>query len=144
MSRFTNGCGAEDIVEEWAVPDEHTGIDYWRSLSSGEREKFIEQEVEERGIKRPQGYSVSFHYNARVEAHHFGKSHPMKPWRLTLTKQLTLSYGLQYTMDVFESRMATKRELAAFHTEDYLDFLERYVFCPNKLTRHAILTVLQS
>jgi histone deacetylase HOS2 len=129
MARYTNTCPSVfdgDIVQEWAVPEEHVGVDYWRHLHPDKQEAFIEKEVEENGITRPQGYTVSFHYNARVEGHHFGKHHPMKPWRLTLTKQLILSYGLQYAMDVYESRKASKRELATFHNPDYLDFLERF------------------
>jgi histone deacetylase HOS2 len=129
-------CGyleSEDIVKEYSVnpaADKHVGLDLWRQLSAETQDAFIEQEVERNGIEKPTGYTVSFHYNARVEAHHFGKMHPMKPWRLTLAKQLTLSYGLQYAMDLFESRMATKRELAAFHSEEYLTFLEGLV-CPS-------------
>ena len=128
-----SGCGfldAENIVQKYgddAAADKHVDLDLWRQLSPDMQEAFIEYEVERNGIERPKGYKVSFHYNARVEAHHFGKMHPMKPWRLTLAKQLTLSYGLQYAMDLFESRMATKRELATFHSEEYLTFLEGFV-----------------
>jgi histone deacetylase HOS2 len=133
MTRSLVGCGFldhEDIVKKYSddtAPDKHVGLDLWRQLPPETQDAFIEQEVERNGIERPTGYKVSFHYNARVEAHHFGKMHPMKPWRLTLTKQLTLSYGLQYAMDLFESRMATKRELAEFHSEEYLTFLEGFV-----------------
>jgi histone deacetylase HOS2 len=134
MGRSISGCGfldtADDIVKKYVddtAADKHVGLDLWRQLSAGTQDAFIEQEVERNGIERPDGYTVSFHYNARVEAHHFGKMHPMKPWRLTLAKQLTLSYGLQYAMDLFESRMATKRELAEFHSEEYLTFLEGFV-----------------
>ena len=83
----------------------------------------IQREIERNEIARPKGYTVSWHANPEVENHHFGMTHPMKPWRLTLTKQLVLSYGLQYAMDMFESRMATKKELAMFHNQEYLDFL---------------------
>ena len=77
------------------------------------------------GSSVPQGYTVSFHYNASVEHHHFGGGHPMKPWRLMLTKELILAYGLEYTMDLYESRPATLNELALFHDRDYLDFLRK-------------------
>lgn len=81
----------------------------------------------ESGIERPKGYNVSFHYNPEVEFHHFGRSHPMKPWRLQLTKQLVLSYGLQYAMDLYETKEASYEEMAEFHKEDYLDYLSRCV-----------------
>jgi histone deacetylase HOS2 len=130
MTRYGLGCRVweDDIVQDWTVPGEHVGVDLWRKLSSDECQEVIEQEADENGIERPKGHTVSFHYNARVEGHHFGSKHPMKPWRLTLTKQLVLSYGLQYAMDLFESRMASQKELAAFHSDDYLEFLKRYDF----------------
>jgi acetoin utilization deacetylase AcuC-like enzyme len=49
----------------------------------------------------------------------------MKPWRLTLTNKLVLGYGMDEAMDMYSPRAATKEELHEFHTEDYLDFLER-------------------
>jgi hypothetical protein len=88
----------------------------------------------ESGIERPKGYNVSFHYNPEVEFHHFGRSHPMKPWRLQLTKQLVLSYGLQYAMDLYETKEASYEEMAEFHKEDYLDYLSR---CENTIL-HAL------
>jgi histone deacetylase HOS2 len=119
----------DSIIEEWGPAahgsNDHMGVELWRNLSQHQQEKIVENEAEENGIERPHDYGVSFHYNPRVEAHHFGRHHPMKPWRLTLTKQLVLSYGLHYAMDLFESRKATKEELAEFHSRDYLDFLAR-------------------
>lgn len=100
------------------------GLDIWRDLSFTTQDRLIEAEADENGIERPHGYNVSFHYNSRVEGHHFGKSHPMKPWRLTLTKQLVISYGLHFAMDLFESRPADMKELMEFHSEDYIRFLE--------------------
>ncbi|KAI9796200.1 MAG: histone deacetylase [Piccolia ochrophora] len=83
----------------------------------------IQSEIRKNGIEKPKGYTVSWHTNADVEKHHFGSSHPMKPWRLTLTKQLVMAYGMHSAMDAYLSRSATKEELAEFHKEDYLDFL---------------------
>ncbi|KAA8913393.1 hypothetical protein FN846DRAFT_929799 [Sphaerosporella brunnea] len=68
---------------------------------------------------------VSYHHNPLAENHHFGSSHPMKPWRLTLTNQLVLGYGLQDYMDCYATRAATEDELREFHTDDYLEFLQR-------------------
>ncbi|KAH8693768.1 histone deacetylase HosA [Talaromyces proteolyticus] len=84
-------------------------------------------ERQNNGITRPQGYKVSWHANPAVEAHHFGQSHPMKPWRLTLTKQLVLAYGMHHAMDLYLSRAATFEEMADFHKEDYLDFLRQVI-----------------
>ncbi|WPH01274.1 Hypothetical protein R9X50_00411200 [Acrodontium crateriforme] len=92
----------------------------WRD---DELNRKIMENVEEYGITRPAGYKVSFHYNSQVEDMHFGKTHPMKPWRLTLTKHLVLGCGLQYAMDTFEAVSATKEQVRAFHDPDYVDFL---------------------
>ncbi|OQV10620.1 Histone deacetylase domain-containing protein [Cladophialophora immunda] len=83
----------------------------------------IQREIEANGITRPKGYDVSWHYNPAVENHHFGQTHPMKPWRLTLTKSLVLSYGMHTAMDCYTSRPATREEIAAFHKDAYVDFL---------------------
>lgn len=103
------------------TPDEEEENErYWRDQELNER---IMKNVEEFGIQRPKGHKVSFHYNSGVEDMHFGKMHPMKPWRLTLTKHLVLSYGLQYAMDSYEAVAAGKDQVCAFHDPDYVDFL---------------------
>ncbi|KAJ2028525.1 histone deacetylase, partial [Coemansia sp. S2] len=79
------------------------------------------------------GNNVVEHYRPRVAYYmreqagnfHYGKQHPMKPHRLTLTNHLVLNYGLHKYMDVFEPRRATEEEIREFHAEDYIDFLKR-------------------
>ncbi|KIW11682.1 hypothetical protein PV08_10984 [Exophiala spinifera] len=105
------------IVEEYSGPAE-TGSSSTFTLSSK-----IQREIESNSISRPKGYRVSWHYNPAVENHHFGQTHPMKPWRLTLTKSLVLSYGMHTAMDTYIPRPATKEELAEFHKDSYVDFL---------------------
>lgn len=65
----------------------------------------------------------------------------MKPWRLHLTKQLILSYGLHYAMDCYETRPAAKYELAEFHTPEYLEFLAQ--IAPNNMKDFLEATQLQ-
>jgi len=76
-------------------------------------------------IKRPQGYTVSFHANPEIEKHHFGMTHPMKPWRLTLCNKIVFSYGMHRAMDLYLTRNATQQELELFHTEDYIRALQK-------------------
>ncbi|TPX08886.1 uncharacterized protein E0L32_009590 [Thyridium curvatum] len=85
--------------------------------------KKMKRQAEISNITRPKGYNVSFHYQPEMEKHHFGQTHPMKPWRLTLTKSLVMSYGMNFAMDNYTPRAATYEELRDFHTQDYLDFL---------------------
>jgi histone deacetylase HOS2 len=131
------------IVQQWdpsrrpnpqSRPPQPTGAPPTPPLNDSEEEHAerqrtlrdkIMQQVEENGIERPQGYNVSYHYNRRVENMHFGRTHPMKPWRLTLTKHLVMGYGLQFAMDNYDALPASKETVAAFHDEDYVDFLSK-------------------
>jgi histone deacetylase HOS2 len=69
--------------------------------------------------------NVSYHYNPRVSEYHYGVKHPMKPFRLLLTNHLLIGYKLYEKMDIYSPRAATKEELTEFHSEDYIDFLQR-------------------
>lgn len=119
---------ANNIVEEYLSPDDQYVVEdfqAFKSLTSTEKQEVIRREALDYGLEKPKGWNVSFHYNPHVEYHHFGSSHPMKPWRLTLTKQLVLSYGLEYTMDLYEPRPANFNELAIFHDREYLSYLSK-------------------
>jgi histone deacetylase HOS2 len=108
----------ETIIEEYNVPlgkaPERDHAEYYLKMK---------RTAQEMGITRPKGYTVSFHTNPEMEKHHFGQTHPMKPWRLTLSKSLISAYGMNFAMDNYIARAATYDELATFHTTDYLDFL---------------------
>ena len=101
----------QDIVEEYQPQPTF-------SYSS----KTIKETVDQ-GIDRPTGYRVSWHHNPAVERYHFGQLHPMKVWRLTLTKSLIMGYGMHKGMDLYSPPAATKEEIARFHKRDYVDFL---------------------
>ena len=120
-----------NIVEEYLSPDEpyYYVEDYsaFKRLSDEEKVEVVAREAQDNGMEKPLGWNVSFHYNPHVEYHHFGSSHPMKPWRLTLTKQLVVAYGLEYTMDLYTPRPANFGELALFHDREYLEYLSKSV-----------------
>src|SRR5271155_5326772 len=99
----------------------------------------IQQEIERNHIARPKGYTVSWHANPEVENHHFGMTHPMKPWRLTLTKEIVMAYGMHTAMDSYLSRAATPEELTEFHKSEYIDFLSS-VTPQNIATKYPELT----
>ena len=96
-----------------------------RHFEDQELNRKIMQQVEDNGITRPKGLKVSYHYNSTVEDMHFGRTHPMKPWRLTLAKHLILGYGLHYAMDTHEALPATKEQVCSFHDPDYVEFLSQ-------------------
>ena len=85
----------------------------------------VQREIRNNGIRRPKGYTVSYHANPEMEKMHFGPKHPMKPWRLTLTNKIVMAYGMHEAMDLYIPRAATSQELKEFHREDYIDFLQR-------------------
>lgn len=108
-----------------APPTPPTNEQETLDLKRRELEYQIQLQVDEHGIERPKGHTVSFHYNSGVENMHFGRTHPMKPWRLTLTKHLVMGYGLQFAMDNYEALPASKETVEAFHDPEYVDFLSR-------------------
>lgn len=122
-SSHTNGATAS--TRNAAPPTPPENADDIAENKRRELEFQIQRQVDENGIERPKGHTVSFHYNRRVENMHFGRTHPMKPWRLTLTKQLVLSYGLQYAMDNYESLPASQETVRAFHDPEYVEFLSK-------------------
>ncbi|KAI4934454.1 hypothetical protein J4E85_002311 [Alternaria conjuncta] len=125
VTDYAPPSGPSNIVQEYLSPEDPWVANYqdFKVLTDAEKREVIAREAEEHGLERPKGWNVSFHYNPHVEYHHFGSSHPMKPWRLTLTKQLVLAYGLEYTMDLFEPKPASKDDLGIFHDREYLDYL---------------------
>lgn len=106
------------IVKEYNIP-----LDRPSDLENAAFVTKAKRYAGDHGITRPKGYTVSYHYNNEMEKHHFGQTHPMKPWRLTLTKSLVAAYGMQYAMENYTARAATYDELTSFHTRDYIDFL---------------------
>jgi acetoin utilization deacetylase AcuC-like enzyme len=49
----------------------------------------------------------------------------MKPHRVRMAHALVLRYGLHNQMDCYRPRPASSRDMAAFHSKDYISFLER-------------------
>ena len=109
------------VVHDYNFPQRGTTS----TLSLDDR---IMTSIAQNDIKRPKGYTVSYHANPEVEKAHFGQTHPMKPWRLTLTNKIVMAYGMHSAMDVYLSRAATYQELVDFHHEDYVKALKTYVF----------------
>lgn len=117
-----NGKGYHDPNHPPTPPFTDEDRAWYRDQQLNEK---IMQQVEENGITRPKGCRVSYHYNSTVEDMHFGRTHPMKPWRLTLAKHLILGYGLQYAMDTYDALPAGKDQVRAFHDPDYVEFLSK-------------------
>jgi len=112
-----------NLEPEQPIVAEYTPLDRPSDETNAAYFSKVKRAAQNYGITRPRGYNVSFHMNPEMEKHHFGQTHPMKPWRLTLSKALIMSYGMPFAMDSYISRAATYEELNTFHANDYLDFL---------------------
>ncbi|OMJ27897.1 Histone deacetylase RPD3 [Smittium culicis] len=64
---------------------------------------------------------------ADVGNFHYGPGHPMKPHRIRMTHSLVMSYELYKHMSIYRAAPATKHEMTQFHTDDYVDFLNKVV-----------------
>ncbi|KAJ9142191.1 Histone deacetylase [Pleurostoma richardsiae] len=112
-----------DPSTDYSVVEEYVPLGHSTDLENATYFNKCKRTAQEFNITRPKGYNVSFHANPEMEKHHFGQTHPMKPWRLTLSKSLIMSYGMNFAMDNYITRAATYEELNSFHASDYLDFL---------------------
>jgi histone deacetylase 1/2 len=68
---------------------------------------------------------VSYFYQSDVGLYYYGPGHPMKPHRLRMTHQLILAYGLYRKMEVYRPKPASNHALQLFHSEDYVQFLQK-------------------
>ncbi|GAA5996960.1 uncharacterized protein JCM10292_006114 [Rhodotorula paludigena] len=81
------------------------------------------------GIMNPisgeQKKRTCYFFDSDIGNYHYGPSHPMKPHRVRMTHSLVMNYGLYKKMEIFRAKPATRKEMAQFHTDEYVDFLAR-------------------
>ncbi|KAJ3019053.1 Histone deacetylase 1 [Thoreauomyces humboldtii] len=68
---------------------------------------------------------VSYFYHEEMGNYHYGPQHPMKPHRIRMTHNLVMSYGLYNKLDISRPSPATFQELTKFHSDEYMEFLQR-------------------
>ena len=68
---------------------------------------------------------VAYFYDPDVGKYYYGPGHPMKPHRLSLTHSLVLSYDLFQHMEIYRPLKASAFDMCTFHSQDYIDFLQR-------------------
>ncbi|KAJ9050362.1 Histone deacetylase 2 [Entomophthora muscae] len=69
--------------------------------------------------------AVSYYYDNDVGNFMFNPGHPMKPHRMRMTHSLVTAYGLYKHMEILRPSRATKTQMTAFHSDDYIEFLAR-------------------
>ncbi|KAI7826762.1 hypothetical protein BX661DRAFT_171439 [Kickxella alabastrina] len=69
--------------------------------------------------------NVAYFYDPDVGNFHYGPGHPMKPHRIRMTHNLVMSYELYKKMSIYRAAPATCQEMTQFHSDDYVEFLNR-------------------
>ena len=69
--------------------------------------------------------TIAYFYDSEVGNYHFGYGHPMKPHRVRMAHELIVNYGLYQQMKIYKPKIASKQDLMKFHSEPYLNFLEK-------------------
>ncbi|GAA96776.1 uncharacterized protein L969DRAFT_54680 [Mixia osmundae IAM 14324] len=78
---------------------------------------------------------VCYFFDSDIANHHYGSGHPMKPHRIKMTHSLTMNYGLYKRMEIFRAKPATRKEMAQFHTDEYVELLARIT--PDNMEAYA-------
>ncbi|KAJ7655149.1 histone deacetylase complex, catalytic component RPD3 [Mycena polygramma] len=68
---------------------------------------------------------VCYFFDSDIGGFHYGPGHPMKPTRIRMCHSLVMNYGLYKKMEIFRAKPATKREMTQFHSDEYVEFLNR-------------------
>ncbi|KAF4575430.1 hypothetical protein EYR40_004831 [Pleurotus pulmonarius] len=68
---------------------------------------------------------VAYYYDSDVGAYTYGLGHPMKPHRIKLTHDLVSAYDMMDKMHILRPKRATPEAMTAFHTDEYVHFLNR-------------------
>ncbi|GBB87673.1 hypothetical protein RclHR1_14150002 [Rhizophagus clarus] len=66
---------------------------------------------------------INYFYDHALGIFTHGTNHPMKPFRVRMTHNLVMNYGLCKKMEIFRPKPSTIDELTQFHTDDYINFL---------------------
>ncbi|MBW0462095.1 hypothetical protein O181_001810 [Austropuccinia psidii MF-1] len=68
---------------------------------------------------------ICYFFDSDIGNYHYGPAHPMKPHRIRMAHALVMNYGLYKKMEIFRAKPATRKEMAQFHTDDYVEFLSK-------------------
>ncbi|KAF2494301.1 histone deacetylase RpdA [Lophium mytilinum] len=71
------------------------------------------------------GKKVAYFYDSDVGNYAYVAGHPMKPHRIRMAHSLIMNYGLYQKMEIYRAKPASKLEMTQFHTDEYVDFLQK-------------------
>ncbi|CRK10002.1 hypothetical protein BN1708_009872 [Verticillium longisporum] len=68
---------------------------------------------------------VAYFYDSDIGNYAYPTGHPMKPHRIRLAHSLIMHYNLFKKMEIYRAKPATRGEMTQFHTDEYIDFLQK-------------------
>ncbi|EER36084.1 histone deacetylase RPD3 [Candida tropicalis MYA-3404] len=68
---------------------------------------------------------VAYFYDQDVGNYFYGTGHCMKPHRIRMAHSLIMNYELDKKMEIYRAQPATNLEMTQFHTDEYIDFIDR-------------------
>ncbi|KAI9732687.1 MAG: histone deacetylase [Claussenomyces sp. TS43310] len=78
---------------------------------------------------------VAYFYDSDVGNYAYVAGHPMKPHRIRLAHSLIMNYGVYKKMEIYRAKPANKLEMTQFHTDEYVDFLQKVT--PDNMDAYA-------
>ncbi|KAK7963604.1 hypothetical protein PG996_008701 [Apiospora saccharicola] len=73
----------------------------------------------------PSSRKVAYFYDSDIGNFAYVAGHPMKPHRIRLAHSLIMNYGVYKKMEIYRAKPATRLEMTQFHTDEYIDFLQK-------------------
>ncbi|KAF6805496.1 histone deacetylase rpd3 [Colletotrichum musicola] len=73
----------------------------------------------------PNPKKVAYFYDSDIGNYAYVTGHPMKPHRIRLAHSLIMHYELFKNMEIYRAKPATRGEMTQFHTDEYIDFLQK-------------------
>ncbi|KAH9893119.1 hypothetical protein F4778DRAFT_784576 [Xylariomycetidae sp. FL2044] len=70
-------------------------------------------------------HKVAYFYDSDIGNFAYVAGHPMKPHRIRLAHSLIMNYGVYKKMEIYRAKPATRLEMTQFHTDEYIDFLQK-------------------
>jgi histone deacetylase 1/2 len=68
---------------------------------------------------------VAYFYDSDIGHYAYATGHPMKPHRIRLAHSLVMHYDLYKDMEIYRAKPANRGEMTQFHTDEYIDFLQK-------------------
>lgn len=86
---------------------------------------YVELPFDELKVNPNRKSRVAYFYDQDVGNYFYGTGHCMKPHRIRMTHSLIMNYELYKKMEIYRAKPATNLEMTQFHTDEYIDFIDR-------------------